>query len=672
VLADNVKTWQQVATLLMSVDSAAEISLPEVKAAWLEFREAREECAKAVDTTFKDGCSRQKASGQPWDHSHIDSEGLVRACMRLEAFPKIEAGGAPPPAGSGTAAKPNPRMSLAQKSAAADNLTTAARRLAKLRQMLLDEAWDEVHKFVGTLSSDMALLPELAADEVRRASEELQDMAAHVEAALRESLNEGRSTKKGRAGSTSTAPPKKPPKQRSMAAADSVPLVWDHAALDGEGLEAAMAAVKAFPLQLPTGVALLKQGDFIARLRAVLIRCDWAALSALLDAVASDAELAQLDEVRAAATELDDMRAATEAELATAMQSGRSLKILGAKQQVKVDKSFFVPVEWDHSGLDAGCRRLQRAVDAVSKFPKPTEAASKMIGNAALLSELRGLILAAKMPKLGERLEAIEDAAQRRLDEVGMAWQEFLTYELEIATKDLDQSKLKTALARATAVGMLQMEKPVYKALAVFIDPPEFVGDLYAEEVWPDASGKIVLRVRVRGARSLHWVKNDIQLKEGADGGRIQGVETAELTFTKMLGRDRGQKVWCIAENKWGKVTSHKVILRLEGEGDRQGALKQAVTSVKVAGRFKAGVLGGGAEWVEDEEEEVSEQQAQRHRDAFKPALGSLKSIPIFHRTKSGFGVASERLDEEDEGRLEVRERKSTFQANNQAFSNDL
>ena len=75
----------------------------------------------------------------------------------------------------------------------------------------------------------------------------------------------------------------------------------------------------------------------------------------------------------------------------------------------------------------------------------------------------------------------------------------------------------------------------------------------------PSADGSIKLRVRVRGATTLQWVKNEIPLKEGADGGRVKGVATEELTFTRMLGRDANQRLWCSATNKWGSVTSRKV-----------------------------------------------------------------------------------------------------------------
>ena len=119
---------------------------------------------------------------------------------------------------------------------------------------------------------------------------------------------------------------------------------------------------------------------------------------------------------------------------------------------------------------------------------------------------------------------------------------------------------------------MLPVEKPVYVALAVFIDPPEFVLNLPppdAEgsplEVGADASGRIRLTVKVRGAKELQWVKNGIALKEGADGGRISGVTTTSLLLSHMLPRDDKQELQCVAKNKFGVVKSNKVKIRLVG-----------------------------------------------------------------------------------------------------------
>lgn len=197
-------------------------------------------------------------------------------------------------------------------------------------------------------------------------------------------------------------------------------------------------------------------------------------------------------------------------------------------------------------------------------FPMPIEGSKELLATAQISLKLRKLIIEHRWPDLGEALEAMTTLAEQRLDEVNTAWQEYLCHELERATKALDQAALKKALARATAVGMLPCEKPVERALDVFIDPPEFVVNLHEGDVFPSADGKLVLKIKVRGATSLHWVKNDIALREGADGGRIKGVETPELTFTHLLGRDANQKVWCIAQNKWGVITTHKVTLRTE------------------------------------------------------------------------------------------------------------
>jgi len=198
---------------------------------------------------------------------------------------------------------------------------------------------------------------------------------------------------------------------------------------------------------------------------------------------------------------------------------------------------------------------------------------------AALVARLRKLLLstdASSMLKtdpweqLGAALEAITLPSHLLHDEVVMARQEYLTHELEKATKSLDQAALKRNLAMATGAGMLPVEKPVYQALGVFIDPPEYVINLPKPkiegvpiEVGPDASGQLVLKVKIRGAKTIQWVKNGLALKEGADGGRIKGVETIELTLTKMFPRDENMTLQCIAKNKFGVVKSNAIKIRL-------------------------------------------------------------------------------------------------------------
>jgi len=153
------------------------------------------------------------------------------------------------------------------------------------------------------------------------------------------------------------------------------------------------------------------------------------------------------------------------------------------------------------------------------------------------------------------------------------AWQELLSEELRVATGGrgvaANQPALKELLAAANVRGMTPQEQPVFKALAVYIDPPEYLVDLDHPDgdAFPDPeSGAVVLTVRVRGAKTFRWLKNSVAMKENADGGRITGVEGPTLTFKSIVGRDVDQKVWCEATNKWGTTKSKVVHLRLPDE----------------------------------------------------------------------------------------------------------
>ena len=152
----------------------------------------------------------------------------------------------------------------------------------------------------------------------------------------------------------------------------------------------------------------------------------------------------------------------------------------------------------------------------------------------------------------------------------------------------------------------------------------------------------------MRGATSIHWVKNDIALREGADQGRVQGVSTPELTFTHMIGRDAGAKVWCIATNKWGKVESRRVTLRIKQEdGDhyRPQLARQNVGSMK--GSMKAN---------------TDDDAKKSHMQSFG---GSLKRLTIFNRTADG-GVqhaASMRPSESSYRSLRIDSIKETAEA---------
>jgi len=232
-----------------------------------------------------------------------------------------------------------------------------------------------------------------------------------------------------------------------------------------------------------------------------------------------------------------------------------------------------LPITWDHSGIADGIVKLHAAVGSVGAFPgvAEREGVGPMLELASLLLKLRQMIDKEDWAALGAALDAIVLPSHLTHDEVKMARQEYLTNELERATKKLDQRALKLGLAMATSAGMLPVEKPVYQALGVFIDPPEFIINLPKPmgsvpiEVGPDAGGQLELTVKVRGATSVQWMKNGIALKEGADGGRVLGVATPTLTFTRMLGRDENQKLQCVAKNKFGIIKSNEVAIRLKG-----------------------------------------------------------------------------------------------------------
>ena len=252
---------------------------------------------------------------------------------------------------------------------------------------------------------------------------------------------------------------------------------------------------------------------------------------------------------------------------------------------VFVDKSYFLPISWDHTNLAKGVSLLKAAIATVSAFPGVSgqEGVPQLLELANLIVQVRFLVQCEKWDQLLALLDGLTIPSHMVHDEVVMARQEYLTGALEEATRSLDQAVLKKCLAMATGAGMLPCEKPVYQALQVFIDPPEYVINLPKElkpgtpyELGPDADGQIVLTVKVRGSQNLHWTKNGIALKEGADGGRIKGVETPVLTITKMLGRDEGMKLQCIAKNKFGTVKSNEVKVRLTAAALSSAAVEVA------------------------------------------------------------------------------------------------
>ena len=84
---------------------------------------------------------------------------------------------------------------------------------------------------------------ELVADEIRRASQELQEMALIEEQKVEECLKTGRSMRRDKAAGGG----------------------WDHAKISSRELALAVDALRAFPVQRPSAAALIKQ----ARSRAI-------------------------------------------------------------------------------------------------------------------------------------------------------------------------------------------------------------------------------------------------------------------------------------------------------------------------------------------------------------------------------------------------------------------
>ena len=570
-------SWGRIAALLggAASESSTADELDEVRNAWAEVRGARDAAQKALANALATNFSVSIGEATSWDHDKLDARALLAAAAELEAFPKI--GAAAAQASAATAGSPTfsrrpsmlaRRQSIVRVTEVGDQLVASARTIAKLRELLLTDSWKELHNMLGSLERSTPL-HELCVEEARRASVELQDNLAMLENNVRSCLEANRSKR-----------------QSSPPLVGGVPsAAWDHSELTPNQLRDAMNALRAFPLQGPASAGLIKLGELIVRIREALASTDheataWGELVGILGSV-TDADLMQNDEVRNAGIELEEMRAWIETELKAALESGRSLKIVGKPVKVFIDKSQFLPVSWDHTSMNEGVERLKKAVATVSAFPgvKERQGIGPLLELASLIARLRTLILkteAAALVKtnpweeLLQCLEAITIPSHLLNDEVVMARQEYLTYELERASKALDQKALKVGLAMATSAGMLTCEKPVYHALGVFIDPPEFVINLpkppvegIPVEVGPDASGELHLKVKIRGAKTIQWMKNGIALKEGGDGGRVTGVEGQELKFSKMFGRDEGMLLQCVAKNKFGIVKSHIIKVRL-------------------------------------------------------------------------------------------------------------
>jgi len=585
-------TWAGLANVLASMP-ADDLGLGEVRSALLEFRMARDVLVSAVHKSMRDGCSQPPSPPSlKWDHSNIDAEGVVQAALNLEAFPRIEREGAPigrmSIAGAEEAAAKRSsiapkrasmagvtggtkRVSLARTAAEAEELVTSAKKLARLRTLLKDEDWAEVQVCVDQLEPCLASLHESAGEEVKRARLELVDIYVELEGNVTTALEHGRS---------------KPNVDKNG--------FWDHSSLLVDELKAAAQALSTYPLKTPAADVLVEKAMSIVAVREKLFTCSWGQLAHVLKGFSP--EVVAIDEIAQAAVELEQMRTATESALREALLVGRSVKVVGTKK-IRMGADWFVNVEWDHSGINDGLERLETAAQVVREFPPPrADAAEELLAQTEHSSKLRTMCRDASWGPLRALLEASEGGPfdGKKMDEAGMAWQELLCHELSVATGSRgvpsDQAGLKVALAQAAVRGLLPHEAPVFRALDKFIDPPEFQIDLEYEgdDVFPDPdTGRVVLSVKVRAATTLRWLKNGVELKEGADGGRITGVTTETLSFSKIVGRDTDQKVYCEATNKWGVVKSKVVYLRISDEA-RLNAPKVGGADIRVTNAVAA------------------------------------------------------------------------------------
>ena len=98
-----------------------------------------------------------------------------------------------------------------------------------------------------------------------------------------------------------------------------------------------------------------------------------------------------------------------------------------------------VPVLWNRTGLSA--ERLKRAVREARSFPREVLSAEleALFAHAAAASTARELLAADDWKGLHAHLSGLPDEFARDLDEIKMAWQEYLTYELGEVTKAKDQ-----------------------------------------------------------------------------------------------------------------------------------------------------------------------------------------------------------------------------------------
>ena len=87
VQPDMPSSWAVLVSALDAITSPEHKALAEVKNAWLEFHQAREQLVSHLKASLKEGGLRPTGAGKRWDHIAIDTEGLTSATQKLQLFP---------------------------------------------------------------------------------------------------------------------------------------------------------------------------------------------------------------------------------------------------------------------------------------------------------------------------------------------------------------------------------------------------------------------------------------------------------------------------------------------------------------------------------------------------------------------------------------------------------
>ena len=454
-------TWAALADFLDGVDYTAS-EVDEIKLARLELGECREALEAAMRAALSTG--RAVKVAEAWSHEAIETAAVSGAVADLRAFPRL--------------------------SEAGTQLAAQADVVIGLRKVLLGCDWGAAASWVPLLALlDGLPTGELReADEVRAAWREFADMREATEAAVRAALATGRSERAGGGGASLFSPSSRESRRLSSASAGgrlsisgpaglptpppgtaavaspapagdggaATPLrsrksisitspelrlqPWSHASISSSELNAAAAELAAFPKMSEAGVTLAALAQTVSKLRTLLLAAPWdadlrtsaeacagwAALAVWLETASKGAHAGE-EEVRGAAQELNDKRAAVLRGVKDALAHGRSARVEGGR--------------WSHEGivtepLQQASAELGRLVQLLGHLSAPAE--QTMLKHAQLTITVRGALLTcdwasgATWAPLATLLEGVAPELNE-VDEVTAAWQEF--HEVQSSTE---------------------------------------------------------------------------------------------------------------------------------------------------------------------------------------------------------------------------------------------